>query len=67
MVTVHALKRDKCVWCAKEQDGVVVSFEDGSISGFVCWSDFKKLLKARAKQNDGNRLNGNSGEIKATP
>jgi hypothetical protein len=50
MVTVHSLKHDKCVWCAKEQDGVMVTFDDGSISGFVCWSDFRKLLKARSKQ-----------------
>ena len=49
MVTVESLKRDKCVWCAKEQEGVVVTFDDGSISGFVCWSDFRKLLKARSK------------------
>jgi hypothetical protein len=57
MVNVQSVKCDKCVWCAREQEGVEVVFDDGSISGFVCWSDFRKLLKARSKAggNDAPR------------
>ena len=50
MVTIHSLNRDKCVWCAKVREGVQVSFSDGSLSGFVCWSDFRKLLKSRSQE-----------------
>ncbi len=52
MVTIHSLKQDKCVWCAKLREGVQVSFSDGSLSGFICWSDFRKLLKSRAREGD---------------
>ena len=47
MATVKEAKSAKCVWCAKTRDGVQVSFSDGSLNAFVCWADFRKLVKAR--------------------
>jgi len=49
MVTVKESKSAKCVWCAKTRDGVQVSFSDGSLNAFVCWADFRKLVKARSE------------------
>ena len=49
MVTVKEAKNAKCVWCAKTREGVQVTFTDGSLSAFVCWADFRKLVKARSE------------------
>lgn len=49
MVTVKEAKNAKCVWCAKTREGVQVTFADGSLNAFVCWADFRKLVKARSE------------------
>lgn len=49
MVTVKEAKSAKCVWCAKTRDGVQVSFADGSLNAFVCWADFRRLVKSRSE------------------
>ena len=54
MVTVKEVKTAKCVWCAKTRDGVQVSFTDGSLNAFVCWADFRKLVKARSENSESN-------------
>ena len=54
MVTVKESKTGKCVWCAQTREGVQFSFTDGSLSAFVCWPDFRRLVKARNTNSDGN-------------
>jgi hypothetical protein len=49
MVSVKEAKNARCVWCAKNREGVQVSFSDGSLNAFVCWADFRKLVKARSE------------------
>ena len=51
MVTVKEAITGKCVWCAKTREGVQISFADGSLNAFVCWADFRKLVKARSENN----------------
>ena len=51
MVTVKEAKTGRCVLCAKSREGVQISFSDGSLNAFVCWADFRKLVKARSENN----------------
>ena len=54
MVTVKEAKTAKCVWCAKTREGVQVTFTDGSLNAFVCWADFRKLVKARSENGESS-------------
>ena len=52
MVTVKEANTGKCVWCAKTREGVQISFADGSLNAFVCWADFRRLVKARCERSE---------------
>lgn len=48
LVTISRHASGTCVWCCKQtNDGVEAQFQDG-LSGFLCWTDFKKAVKARS-------------------
>jgi hypothetical protein len=48
LVTISRYTSGTCVWCCKQtDDGVEAQFQDG-LSGFLCWPDFKKAVKARS-------------------
>ena len=49
LVTIDKHSAGTCVWCRKRtDDGVEAKFQDG-LSGFLCWTDFKKAVKARSE------------------
>ena len=54
MLTVKKHGEGKCLWCAKDTEGVEVEFQDGSLRGFLCRSDFWRLLKQRSGHKNGN-------------
>lgn len=50
LVTINKHSAGTCVWCRKQtDDGVETKFQDG-LSGFLCWTDFKKAVKARSEE-----------------
>lgn len=56
---VHGLGRGVCPISGHEEDGVTVSFEDGTIvQTFVAWEGLERLLRLKANGRDAR--NGKS-------
>src|SRR4051812_36265044 len=50
-VTIHDITSGVCALTQKEGNGLVVSFDDGTVHGaFLSWAGFKQLLALKAGQ-----------------
>ena len=47
MVTVQQCSDGRCMFCQADGEVLTVRFADGTLSGPLCWKDFKAALKAR--------------------
>lgn len=52
MVTVTGSRLHQCIWCCQRREGVDAEFRDG-LRGFLCWSDFRRAVKARTNSGGG--------------
>lgn len=49
MLTLKSSGKSTCLWCAEEKEGVEMEMHDGSFKGFLCWTDFRQIVKARSQ------------------
>lgn len=54
MVTIKSYGEGTCLWCQREgKEGVDLVSEDRSFTGFLCFTDLKRLLRLKSTAANG--------------
>ena len=57
MVTIKGYGQGTCLWCQREgKEGVELVSDDKSFTGFLCFTDLKRLLRLKSVNSNGSRV-----------